>query len=185
MSIIGDNIQRLRKLRGLTQEELAKLMGYKSKSTINKIELGVNDIPQSKIAKFAEVLGTTPAEIMGWSIPESTGTVNMFWQRFYVLCKQANSTPNVIAKKLSISSGSVTAWKGGRIPNSTTLQAIADYFGVSTDYLLGKENPPQPFLSDKEAELVRRMQELDDAQAQQLLEYMEFLIQQRKKKGGE
>lgn len=109
----------------------------------------------------------------------------MFWQRFYVLCKQANSTPNAIAKKLSISSGSLTAWKGGRIPNSTTLQVIADYFGVSTDYLLGKDNPPQPFLTQKEAELVRRMQELDDDQAQQLLEYMEFLIQQRKKKDGE
>ena len=41
-------------------------MGYKSKSTINKIELGINDIPQSKIAKFAEVLATTPSFLMGW-----------------------------------------------------------------------------------------------------------------------
>jgi transcriptional regulator with XRE-family HTH domain len=52
---------------GLTQEELANRMGYKSKSTINKIELGINDIPQSKIVQFAEVLGTTPAELMGWN----------------------------------------------------------------------------------------------------------------------
>jgi transcriptional regulator with XRE-family HTH domain len=51
---------------GLTQEELAKMMGYKSKSTINKIELGVNDIPQSKIVQFAKALGTTPADLMGW-----------------------------------------------------------------------------------------------------------------------
>ena len=41
-------------------------MGYKSKSTINKIELGINDIPQGKIVKFAEVLFTTPAYLMGW-----------------------------------------------------------------------------------------------------------------------
>ena len=67
MSTIGRNISRIRKDLGLTQEELAKLMGYKSKSTINKIELGINDIPQSKIVQFAEVLGTTPAELMGWS----------------------------------------------------------------------------------------------------------------------
>lgn len=66
MSTIGDNIQRLRKALGWTQEELAKKMGYKSKSTINKIELGINDIPQSKIKKFADVLGTTPAELMDW-----------------------------------------------------------------------------------------------------------------------
>ena len=50
----------------MTQEDLAKLMGYKSKSTINKIELGINDIPQSKIVQFAQALGTTPAELMGW-----------------------------------------------------------------------------------------------------------------------
>jgi transcriptional regulator with XRE-family HTH domain len=56
----------MRKSLGWTQEELAYRMGYKSKSTINKIELGINDIPQSKIVKFADVLGTTPAHLMGW-----------------------------------------------------------------------------------------------------------------------
>ena len=66
MSTVGENILRMRKLLGWTQEELATKMGYKSKSTINKIELGINDIPQSKIVKFADVLGTTPAHLMGW-----------------------------------------------------------------------------------------------------------------------
>ena len=67
MSTVGENILLMRKRLGWTQEELAKRMGYKSKSTINKIELGINDIPQSKIVKFADVLGTTPAHLMGWS----------------------------------------------------------------------------------------------------------------------
>ena len=66
MSTVGENILILRKRLCWTQEELAIKMGYKSKSTINKIELGINDIPQSKIAKFAEVLGTTPGYLMGW-----------------------------------------------------------------------------------------------------------------------
>jgi transcriptional regulator with XRE-family HTH domain len=66
MSTVGENILLIRKRLGWTQEELATKMGYKSKSTINKIELGINDIPQSKIVKFAEVLGTTPAHLMGW-----------------------------------------------------------------------------------------------------------------------
>ena len=74
---IGSNILYRRKSLGLTQEELAKKMGYKSKSTINKIELGINDIPQSKIAKFAEVLDTTPTQLMGWDeIPTSRETLN-------------------------------------------------------------------------------------------------------------
>ena len=67
MSTIGENILQMRKALGWTQEELAKRMGYKSKSTINKIELGINDIPQSKIKQFAEVLGTTPAHLLGWT----------------------------------------------------------------------------------------------------------------------
>lgn len=71
MSTVGDNILRMRKQLGLTQEELATRMGYKSKSTINKIELGINDIPQSKIVQFAEVLGTTPAVLMGWDEKEN------------------------------------------------------------------------------------------------------------------
>ena len=72
MSTVGENILLMRKQLGLTQEELAKRMGYKSKSTINKIELGINDIPQSKIAQFAEVLCTTPAHLMGWDEEEKT-----------------------------------------------------------------------------------------------------------------
>jgi hypothetical protein len=51
-------------------------MGYKSKSTINKIELGINDIPQSKIVQFAEVLGVTPKHLMGWDRdPEGLGAL--------------------------------------------------------------------------------------------------------------
>lgn len=63
---IGKNIRNRRIELGWTQEELAIKMGYKSKSSINKIELDFNDIPQSKIKKFAEVLMTTPKAIMGW-----------------------------------------------------------------------------------------------------------------------
>lgn len=63
---IGEKISERRKELGFTQEELAEKMGYKSKSTINKIELGKNDIPQSKIAKFADVLQTTTGYLMGW-----------------------------------------------------------------------------------------------------------------------
>ena len=66
MSTVGDRILQRRKELDLTQEELARRMGYKSKSTINKIEMGINDIPQSKIIKFAEVLATTPSFLMGW-----------------------------------------------------------------------------------------------------------------------
>ena len=41
----------------MTQGELASLSGYTSRSSINKIELGLVDIPQSKLKKIADALG--------------------------------------------------------------------------------------------------------------------------------
>lgn len=58
-------IKARREELGMSQEELAKKMGYKSRSSINKIELGHSDIPQSKIVKFANALDTTPEYLMG------------------------------------------------------------------------------------------------------------------------
>lgn len=55
----------LREQLGYSQEQLAKMLGYKSRSTINKIELGINDISQSKIKAFANALNTTPAFLLG------------------------------------------------------------------------------------------------------------------------
>ena len=48
------------------EDELAEKMGYKSRSTIAKIEKGVNDVVQANIVKFSEVLNTTIAYLMGW-----------------------------------------------------------------------------------------------------------------------
>ena len=76
MSTIGNNILLLRKQLGWSQEELAKRMGYKTKSSINKIELGKSDIPQGKIVQFANVLGTTPAFLMGWSENNEINALN-------------------------------------------------------------------------------------------------------------
>ena len=50
----------------MTQQELAQKLGYKSTSTIAKIESGKNDIPQAKLAAFAEALNTTTADLMGF-----------------------------------------------------------------------------------------------------------------------
>ena len=61
----------------------------------------------------------------------------MFWKIFESLCSSAQKKPQQVLKELSISSGSGTAWKNGVIPSSKSLQKLADYFGVSVDYLLG------------------------------------------------
>ena len=67
------NIKKRRMELGLTQDDLAKLCGYTDRSSIAKIESGKIDLTQSKILLFAEVLRTTPAELMGWNEPEDDG----------------------------------------------------------------------------------------------------------------
>ena len=66
MTNIGEKIKQRREELGLSQDELAEMMGYKSRSTIAKIEKGVNDVTQTNIVKFAKVLRTTPAYLMDW-----------------------------------------------------------------------------------------------------------------------
>ena len=61
--IYGKNLKRLRQERGMSQEELAKALGFKNRSSINKIEIGRSSIPTNLIAKTAEVLGVSPLEL--------------------------------------------------------------------------------------------------------------------------
>lgn len=63
---IGDRIRIRREELQMSQEELAKRIGYKSRSSINKIELGHYNLTQSKIKAIADALDTTPGYIMGW-----------------------------------------------------------------------------------------------------------------------
>lgn len=67
MTRLGRRIRERRESLGWTQKELADKMNYKDKSTIAKIESGVNDVTQSKIALFADVLDTTVSYLMGWT----------------------------------------------------------------------------------------------------------------------
>lgn len=60
------NIKRLREERGLSQDALAKLTGYTDRSSIAKIEKGLVDLQQSKIELFAQALGTTVKDLVGW-----------------------------------------------------------------------------------------------------------------------
>lgn len=61
---LGENIRRRRLERKLSQQELADALGYRSRSTIAKIEAGENDVSQKKLLKFAAVLGTTPQALL-------------------------------------------------------------------------------------------------------------------------
>ena len=63
---IGDRIRQRREELGMTQDELARAAGYKSRSSINKIEVDGRGLPQNKIVDIAYALHVTPSYLMGW-----------------------------------------------------------------------------------------------------------------------
>ncbi|USF26947.1 hypothetical protein N510_001880 [Firmicutes bacterium ASF500] len=63
----------------------------------------------------------------------------MFYDRFVELCKAKGMSPAAVAREIGLSNSSTTTWKRGSLPKGDTLQKVADYFGVSVDYLIGKE----------------------------------------------
>lgn len=68
---VGENIKRYRLAMGMSQQELADAMGYKTRSTIAKIESGENDVSQRKLQKFAAVLDTTVETLIcGYTYPQ-------------------------------------------------------------------------------------------------------------------
>lgn len=68
----------------------------------------------------------------------------MFFDTFFELCKRDGVTPNKALVDCEISRTSVAKWKKGAVPNGSTLAKIADYFCVTTDYLLGTETEKAP-----------------------------------------
>ena len=66
MRTVGERVRDRREELNMSQEELAHKLGYKSRSSVNKIELGLNNLTQPKIVAVAKALQTTPAYIMGW-----------------------------------------------------------------------------------------------------------------------
>ena len=69
----------------------------------------------------------------------------MFYDRFKQLCDQKGVSCNKAALEIGLSNATPTKWKKtGATPVGETLDRIAAYFGVTTDYLLGKENKKAP-----------------------------------------
>ena len=68
--------------------------------------------------------------------------MSLFFERFLQLCHEYKTAPNAVAAKLNLSSGSVTAWKRGTMPRTDTVQKLAKYFHVTSDYLIGNVNEP-------------------------------------------
>lgn len=70
----------------------------------------------------------------------------MFFDIFQSLCNRRGTTPNAVCKELGFSNSMATYWKkSGKTPKRESVEKVAHYFGVSTDYLLGRSDQSVKF----------------------------------------
>lgn len=98
----------------------------------------------------------------------------MFWEKFSYLCEKEGKAPNRIAEEASLfSSTMVTKYKKGAVPSGDILVKVADYFGVSVDYLLGRESKLH---TQTESEWDVILNQMSDDSLLMFREYAKFLL---------
>ena len=104
----------------------------------------------------------------------------MFYDKYVKLCASVKRSPSAVAEDIGIKRSNVTHWKAGRNnPTDVTMAKIADYFGVTVEYLKGeeeqKENPGIP--KDTEVDPVRAelLNLIEDATAAERKDYLDIL----------
>ena len=104
----------------------------------------------------------------------------MFYENFLKLANLKNKSPSAVALECGLKKSTVTKWKRGGNPTDATARRIADYFGVTIDYLMRGEaeafenkKSPAPSgeakLSDIEFALWGELRDLDDEDKEELL----------------
>lgn len=101
------------------------------------------------------------------------------------LRKEHKITQVDLAKVIGVERSSVGKYETGTMPSAEVLTSIAEYFGVTTDYLLGVSESQRPPKNNAEVQKIISalpLDLLDDEELQKLVEYAEFLVLQKKKK---
>ena len=106
-------------------------------------------------------------------------------ERIKELRKEKSITMKRLGEIIGVSEGAVSQYENGkRQPDYDTLKKIADFFDVSTDYLLGRTDNPQQNIDQQlegiEFALYGEIKELTDDEKQDILNFVKFTKSQRK-----
>ena len=109
----------------------------------------------------------------------------LFYFRYVDLCNKINKSPSAVAEELGFKRSSVTRWANNSVPRQATLQKIADYFGVTVEYLKGEEtkkDPGQKTDAEIDGELLEIWNTGDEDEHRALLEMARLIKSRRNKK---
>ncbi len=190
---LADRVKLKRKELGLTQDELAKRMGYKSRVSINKIEMG-RPVTQKIIVRLAEVLNTTPSFLMGWEDKEDNtdNTYSEIGNNLKNIRESRNISTEEMANELGISVEDVLNYENGlkEIPIEY-LKMFATYFNVSVDELISfdVDNHRTVFITkdEKLSKRYKKWQELigydynfTEEEIDEIINFAKYVISKRK-----
>lgn len=131
MDNIGKRIKKERERLGLSQAELGRLVGYSSRSTINKIEKGERDIPRDKVAKFAQVLDVNPAYLAGFTQEDIPDGLN---KELYLNYIHDSNNPDFLAAIEGTPSDDLCI----KIKASDLNDSEVDYMDKQLDFIVGQ-----------------------------------------------
>lgn len=131
MDNIGKRIKKERERLGLSQAELGRLVGYSSRSTINKIEKGERDIPRDKVAKFAQVLDVNPAYLAGFTAEDIPDGLN---KELFINYVHDSKNPDFLAAIEGTPSDDLCI----KIKASDLNDSEVDYMDKQLDFIVGQ-----------------------------------------------
>ena len=101
-----------------------------------------------------------------------------FYNIYISLCANKKVSPSRVAEEIGLTRTTANGWKKGKKPSDVSLRKIADYFGVTVDYLLGneeQEKTPAPMTEREKlvAGIMEFVQNMDD---EKLKSFYEFIV---------
>lgn len=108
----------------------------------------------------------------------------MIFERIKSLLKEQSKTKKDLSEALGIGINTIKRWETeNRIPNATTLLGIADYFGVSVEYLKGETDvrgsAAVPSLTEEQLALLFEIKSLSEDQQREAWDYIQYLKTKR------
>ena len=149
---LGDKIKEVRLQNGMSQEEFARSLGYTSKSTVNKIEKGVNDMSYDKLELLIRKFNLEIDDLFD-NLASEFNTANIFREEDRKLAKRLAPLVKEIWSEHSISNLEriLANYMGGK--ESTAFYKCIDgkYVGVALcclrhDYVEGCSTSPVGYL---------------------------------------
>lgn len=163
--LLGRNIAAARERLNLSQIDACRILGI-PQGTYSGWETGTRRIGLDNLRKVADCFGVSIDFLIG---TDPVVNVASFSVRLRDLRKERQLTQDDLSARLDLTKQAVSQWERGiREPDFATLEKIADFFGVETDYLIGRTAAPAA-LNQTERSLIAAFRDLSPAEQRLIL----------------